>query len=60
MPLENPKLGAVATTAMNGKDFATLLEKAIQRSEIGKPLRLIEGGKAQVAQVGRDSEDLSR
>jgi len=45
---------------MNGKDFATLLEKAIQRSEIGKPLRLIEGGKAQVAQVGRDSEDLSR
>jgi hypothetical protein len=28
----HPKLGAIATTSMNGRDFASLLERAIERS----------------------------
>jgi hypothetical protein len=40
------KLGAVAVNSMNGKDFATLLEHAIERSRTGAPLRLIEGSKS--------------
>jgi hypothetical protein len=55
MQFEHPKLGAVATTALNGKDFATLLERAIQRSGMtpeqireARELRLIEGGKEQI------------
>jgi hypothetical protein len=49
LQFEHPKLGAVATTAMNGADFASLLEKAILRSAIGRPLRQIE------AQVEHDA-----
>jgi hypothetical protein len=41
-----PKLGAVATTRMNGRDFASLLERAIERSGKGPELRLIEGSKS--------------
>jgi hypothetical protein len=32
MPHEHPRLGAVAVGSMNGEDFASLLERAIQRS----------------------------
>jgi hypothetical protein len=32
LPFETPKLGVVATTNMTSEDFATLLDKAIQRS----------------------------
>jgi hypothetical protein len=32
LPHEHPRLGAVAIGSMNGQDFATLLEKAIERS----------------------------
>jgi hypothetical protein len=35
---EHPRLGAVATTNMTGKDFAALLERAIARGGV----RLIE------------------
>ena len=31
-PYVHPKLTAIATATMNGKDFASLLEKAAQRS----------------------------
>jgi hypothetical protein len=44
-----PKLGAVATTRMNGRDFASLLERAIERSGKGPELRLIEGSKCDEA-----------
>jgi hypothetical protein len=48
-PFERPKLSAVATAAMNGGDFASMLERAIERS--GKT-RLIEGT-CEEAQVPR-------
>jgi len=58
LQFEHPKLGVMATTALNGTDFASLLERAIQRSGMtpeqlreGRPLKLIEGGKAN-GQVG--------
>jgi hypothetical protein len=44
------KLGAVAVNSMNGKDFATLLERAIERSRTGAPLKQIE---AKVASDGQ-------
>ena len=31
-PYVHPKLTAIATTTLNGKDFASMLERAIQRS----------------------------
>ena len=37
-----PKLSAMAVGSMNGKDFASALERAIQRSLAGKPIKLIE------------------
>jgi hypothetical protein len=38
LPFERPKLGVVAIGRMNGEDFASLLERAIERS--GKAQRL--------------------
>jgi hypothetical protein len=32
LPFERPKLGVVATTTMNADDFASMLDRAIQRS----------------------------
>jgi hypothetical protein len=32
LPHEHPRLGAIATASMNGQDFASLLERAIERS----------------------------
>jgi hypothetical protein len=50
-----PRQAAVATASISGKDFASLLEKAIQRSGMTpeqvretRELRLIEGGKEQI------------
>src|SRR5262249_45393217 len=40
LQFEHPKLGAIATASMNGRDFASMLERAIERS--GKA-KLIEG-----------------
>jgi hypothetical protein len=40
LPHEHPRLGAVAIGSMNGQDFASMLEKAIQRS--GKAPLMIE------------------
>jgi hypothetical protein len=39
---EHPKLGAIATASMNGQDFASLLEKAIARSQRGAEVKQIE------------------
>jgi hypothetical protein len=36
LPHEHPRLGAIATASINGQDFASLLERAIQRSERAK------------------------
>ena len=38
LPFENPKVSAVAISHMNGQDFASALERAIERSR--GPLRL--------------------
>jgi hypothetical protein len=40
LPHEHPRLGAIATASMNGQDFASLLERAIERS--GKTPLMIE------------------
>ena len=40
LPHEHPKLGAIATLSMNGDTFATMLDRAIERS--GKAGVLIE------------------
>jgi hypothetical protein len=45
MAYKYPKYGAVAISRMDGKDFASLLERAIQRSGKGRELKLIEGSK---------------
>ena len=39
---EHPKLGAIATASMNGRDFASLLERAIERSHKGPDVKQIE------------------
>jgi hypothetical protein len=39
---EHPKLGAIATASMNGQDFASLLERAIERSHKGPEVKQIE------------------
>jgi hypothetical protein len=44
------KLGAVATSSMNGKDFASLLERAIRASGREREVKLIE---AKVASDGQ-------
>jgi hypothetical protein len=48
LPYEHPKLSAVAVGHFTGQDFAARLDRAIQRSAAGAPLKLIE---AQVVQV---------
>jgi hypothetical protein len=40
LPHEHPRLGAIATASMNGQDFASMLERAIERS--GKAPLMIE------------------
>ena len=42
LPFEAPKLSAVATTTMNGADFATMLERAIERSGRAREVKQIE------------------
>ena len=38
LPYETPKLSATAITTMNGQDFASALERAIERSKQPPPL----------------------
>jgi len=45
---EHPRLQATATTNMSGQDFASVLERAIQRSLAGKPVKLIEAQPVEV------------
>jgi hypothetical protein len=42
LQFEHPKLGAIATASMNGQDFASLLEKAILRSNEEREVKQIE------------------
>jgi hypothetical protein len=58
LPHEHPKLGAVATLSMNSNDFATLLERSIERSGKTAEVRQIEHqhGPAPAAQ---DNDELS-
>jgi len=53
LPYRRPMLGAVAIGQLSGKDFASLLERAILRSQTGAPLKLIEGSKAKVDGQGQ-------
>jgi len=48
---KHPRLGAIATTNISGQDFASALERAIQRSLAGPPPKLIE---AQAIEVEPD------
>jgi|SRR6516164_7872114 hypothetical protein len=50
---EHPRPQATATTNMSGQDFASVLERAIQRSLAGKPIKLIEAQAIEVQKVGR-------
>jgi hypothetical protein len=43
LPFEQPKLSAIATTSMNGQDFASMLERAIERSGKVREVKMIEG-----------------
>ena len=40
LPFESPKLAVMATSNLSGEDFASMLERAIQRSR--EPQRVIE------------------
>jgi hypothetical protein len=42
LPYHLPKLSAVAVGHFTGQDFAAQLDRAIQRSAAGPPLKLIE------------------
>jgi hypothetical protein len=42
LPFHAPKLSAVGVGHLNGTDFASRLDRAIQRSLAGKPIKLIE------------------
>jgi hypothetical protein len=48
----HPKLGAIATTNMNGQDFASLLERAILRSGKARELKLIEHRQVEGERLG--------
>jgi transcriptional regulatory protein LevR len=50
MPHEHPRLGAVAIGCMNGQDFASMLERAIERS----------GKKPQVKQIECSAVDITQ
>ena len=50
LPHEHPRLGAVAIGSMNGQDFASLLERAIERS----------GKRPQVKQIECRAVDITR
>ena len=41
LPFEAPKLSAVTVAALTGEEFAAALDRAIQRSLAGKPIKLI-------------------
>jgi hypothetical protein len=47
LPFERPKLGVMATTNLSTDDFATMLDRAIARSQVG--LKLIEHRQDEVA-----------
>jgi hypothetical protein len=55
LPFESPKLTAVAHAPLTGKDFATLLDKAIARTLAGIPAsaKLIEGRAERVEEEER-------
>ena len=42
LPHEHPRLGAVAIGSMNGDDFATMLDRAIERSGNAREVKQIE------------------
>jgi hypothetical protein len=52
---EHPRLQATATTNISGRDFASVLERAIQRSLAGKPIKLIEPERSKLMRVGEQS-----
>jgi hypothetical protein len=43
LPHEHPRLGAVAIGSINGQDFASMLERAIVRSNKEREVKQIEG-----------------
>ncbi len=53
LPFVAPKLSAVAINALNGQDFASRLDRCIERSNAARFPRLIEA-KANEAQANED------
>jgi hypothetical protein len=48
LPFESPKLSSVAMGHFTKEDFAAMLDRAIQRSAAGAPLKLIEAQSIEV------------
>lgn len=48
LPFEEPKLTAVAHASLTGQDFAAMLDRAIERSRGGPPIKLIEATAVEV------------
>jgi hypothetical protein len=48
LQFEHPKLGAIATASMNGRDFASLLERAIRASGKEAEVKQIEARAVQL------------
>jgi hypothetical protein len=53
LQFEHTKLGAIATTSVNGQDFASLLERAILRSGKGREIMQIEGNGVDLTLLNR-------
>ncbi len=57
LPHEHPKLGAVATVTMNGTDYASLLERALERSGKAAEVRQIELAPSAPAPAAQGNDD---
>jgi hypothetical protein len=54
MPHEHPRLSAVAVGSMNGRDFAAMLDRAIDRSGKGHEPKQIEAAPSARKEPSRD------
>jgi len=55
LPYENPRVSAVAVSHMNDQDFATALDRAIERSRSPLPLPAPKQIEARVEQVSAET-----
>ena len=55
LQFEHPKLGAIATASMSGQDFASMLERAIERSHKGLEVSICHD-----VSIGREGQQTGR